>query len=175
MTNPYEQYFNIDQARVLLKNPVFSNKYIVFFSGAGEKSRLLFNENFGKLVNTVSMPTQTFNGKLQYMGGISIVIPNAYEQGQLDMTMYNIGDNYKIIKQWSELHYNQARRFYGYVNDYVANIKILEFDHQTHKILEHQFEGCTLYTWGGINLSYEEASQFEQIQVSIQYRAHSVS
>ena len=172
MSKLYEKYFNIDNAKVALQNPLFSNRYIVFFSGAGDSSRGIFDENSGILVNSVSIPTYTYNAKLQYVGGVNVVVPNLYEQGQLDITIYNTNNTYKTFQKWSNMHYNQRTRKYGYVNDYIANIKIIEFDKAANSILTHIYEGCTLYTYGGIQLTYEESSAIETFKESIQFRGY---
>lgn len=167
-----EKFMSIDQAKTALKNPLFANRYIVFFAGAGNSSRNIFGDEFGRYVNSVSLPTQTYNSTQQYIGGVNISIPNIYEQGQIDMTMYNLGDNYRLIQKWSNLHYNARTRTYGYVNDYIVNVKILELDRAAGIILTHIFNGCTIYTYGGIQLTYEEATAVEVFNLSLMYRGY---
>ena len=167
-----KKYLNIDQAKVALKSPLFGNRYIVFFSGAGNTSRSIFSEDYGRVASSVSMPTYTYNATLQYVGGVNIVVPNIHEQGQLDMTVYNTGDTYKTIQKWANLHYNPKKKTYGYVNDYLVNIKILELNRTAGVILTHIFTGCTIYTYGGIQLTYEESTAIEVFNLSLQYRGY---
>lgn len=167
-----QKFMDIEQAKVALKNPLFGNRYIVFFSGAGSASRNLFSDEYGRFASTISMPTYTYNATLQYVGGVNIVIPNIHEQGQIDMTIYNTGDTYRTIQKWANLHYNPKKKTYGYVNDYLVNMKILELDRASGVILTHIFSGCTIYTYGGIQLTYEEATTVEVFNLSLQYRGY---
>lgn len=170
----FSDYLNIDVAKQLLASPLFANRYIVTISGSGSAVTSVFNEKIGLMANTVSLPTFSYNAKQQYIGGININVPNMFEQGNIDITFYNTGKEYAAFKKWAEYHYNQSTRAYGYVNDILANVQIIEFDRKGDKILVHTFNGCTLYTYGGIQLAYEEASQVEVFNVSLYYRAYEV-
>ena len=65
-----KRYFSIEHAKQILRNPLFGNRYIVSFAGVGSLTQGLFDKTIGFLVNTISLPTITYNMKLHYVGGI---------------------------------------------------------------------------------------------------------
>ena len=175
MSEAAKTYFKIDTALDLLKTPLFSNRYVVTFSGAGSKTTGLFDSTIGLMANSVSMPSFTYNVKQQYVGGININIPNSFEQGQLDITLYNTGKEYYSIQKWGELHYDQNKKTYSYVNDILVNIQIMQYDRSINEVLKHIFSGCTLYTFGGVQLSYEESSAIETFNLTVQFRGYTLT
>jgi hypothetical protein len=170
-----KQFFNVQTAIELLKSPLYSNKYVVTFAGHGSKIAGLFNSSIGLMANSVTMPTPTYEVKQQYIGGINISIPNRYELGQLDMTLYNTGKEYHMIQKWGEAMYNQKTGSFAYVNDVLANIQIMQYDKAANRVISHIFSGCTLYSYGGIQLTYEESTSIETFNVTIQYRGYTVT
>ena len=159
---------DMDEARVMLSSPLFANKYI----GVWSKSVFDGKENFGYMMSNISFPQFTYNAKEQYIGGVNISIVNLFEQGQLEITVYNTGDEFNTIYQWGEKHYNQKTRCYGYMDDIYAELVIYEFDRAANKIMEHKFHRCSLYTYGNVTLSYEEAQQVETFQMGIKYNSY---
>ena len=172
--NYYKYWFAIETGKDMLKNPLFGNRYIVSFVGEGSKVKDTFPSGLGFLVNTMSLPTVNYNPKLQYIGGINVVIPTILEQGQLDFTMYNTGREYSTIKNWCDTIYNPKTRAYSYINDVLASIKVMEFYKSANMIVTHTFSGCSLYQFGGLQLTYEESTAIETFQVSVHYRSYSV-
>lgn len=162
-------WISVPEIRKKLESPLFGNRYIGVFSGNS-----VFNENLGYMMNSISLPTFTYNAKEQYIGGVNTTIVNLFQQGQLDITVYNTGVEYKSFYDWGELHYNQTTKCYGYMEDIYAELSIYEFDRKADVVLQHQFHKCSLYTFGGIQLTYEEASQVETFQVSLQFRSYSL-
>lgn len=169
-----KRYFDIEHAKQVLKSPLFGNRYIVSFAGVGSLTQGLFDKNIGFLVNTISMPTVNFNMKVHYVGGINVSIPTVIEQGQLDFTMYNTGNEYNTIKKWCDCVYNPKTRSYGYINDTLISVNIMEFDKAANKILTHKFDGCSLFQFGGTQLTYEESTTVETFQLSLHYRGYTV-
>lgn len=161
-------WLDIDNIKDLIKSPLFGNRYVAVFSG----NDVFSNKNFGYMVNNITLPTYVYNAKQQYIGGINTIVVNMFEQGQLDMTVYNTGDEYNTIYKWGEKHYNQKTRCYGYMNDIYAELRIYEYDRASNIVLTHIFEKCNLYTYGGLQLTYEESTQIETFQVSLQYRSY---
>lgn len=167
-----KEYFSVEKAKLALSSPLFKNRYIVFFGTQGSKTVGLFDMDMGLMTNTLSMPTFSINAKQQYIGGINVVIPNMWEQGQLDMTLYNTGWELRQFEQWQGLHYNQATRSYGYVNDICISVKVMEFDRASNVVLTHNFTGCTLYQLGGQQLAYDDATEVQTFNVSLQFRGY---
>jgi hypothetical protein len=58
------------------------------------------------------------------------------------------------------------------MNDVYAELDIFEYDRAANKVLEHKFHKCSLYTYGNVTLSYEEAQQVETFQMGIKYNAY---
>lgn len=165
-----ELWKNMDEARVLLSSPLFANKYIGIITGSGDKSSKVFTDsNFGYMMSNISFPQFTYNAKEHNIGGVNVSVINLFEQGQLEITVYNTGKEFNTIYQWGEIHYNQKTRCYGYLEDIFAELKIYEYDRAANKILEHRFHKCTLYTYGNVTLSYEEAQQVETFQMGVKY------
>lgn len=161
---------DMDEARVMLSSPLFANKYVGVWTGSvfgdGKSTK------FGYMMSNISFPQFTYNAKEQYIGGVNVSIVNLFEQGQLEITVYNTGEEFNKIYQWGEKHYNQRTRCYGYMNDVYAELDIFEFDRAANKVLEHKFHKCSLYTYGNVTLSYEDAQQVETFQMGIKYNAY---
>lgn len=162
----------ISEMRTMLSSPLFSNKYLGLFTKTYSTNP--FPTNFGYMINSLTLPTFSYNAVQQYIGGVEIPVVNLFQQGQLDMTLYNTGKEYESVYKWGEEHYNQYSKAYGYLNDIYATFKIFEYDRTGNKVITHTFDRCTLYTYGGLQLSYEDSSQVETFQLSIQYQEHSV-
>lgn len=164
---------DIDNARTFLQSPLFANRYLGIFTGTGDKARKVFEDSkFGYMMSNISFPQFTYNAKEQYVGGVNVSIVNLFEQGQLEITVYNTGKELDTIYKWGEIHYNQKTRCYGYMSDIYAELLIYEYDRKNNIILKHFFHQCSLYTYGNITLSYEEAQQFETFQMGIKYNAY---
>lgn len=161
----------IPEIRKLLKAPLFGNRYYGQFTftnnGAGKPN--IFG-NIGYMMNTMNLPTISYSSRQQYIGGINTPVTTLMEQGQLDITVYNTGKEYYSIHKWGEMHYNQATRSYGYMDDVYAELNLYEIDRSTNVILEHRFHKCSLYTYGALQMSYEEAQQVETFQLALYYR-----
>lgn len=159
---------DIDSARTLLQSALFSNRYLGIFTGSVFGN----NNKFGYMMSNISFPQFTYNAKEQYVGGVNVSVVNLFEQGQLEITVYNTGKELDTIYKWGEKHYNQKTRCYGYMDDIYAELLIYEYDRKNNIILKHYFHKCSLYTYGNITLSYEEAQQVETFQMGIKYNAY---
>lgn len=159
----------------ILTGLLLGNKYLVSFNPVGSKVQNVFQKNIGLLANSVNLPTHTYSTKQTYVGGSNIEVVNMYEQGQFDMTLYNSGAEYKTISLWGDAQYNQATRAYSFPNDTIVNIAVAEYSRTGNKVLTHNFEGCNLLNYGGIQLSYEEATQIETFSLTVAFRASSIS
>ena len=156
----------IPEIRKLLESPLFANRYVGLFTPES-----IFG-NIGYMMNSINFPTFSYNTRQQYIGGVMTNVTNLYEQGTVDLTIYNTGEEFHNIYTWGEMHYNQKKRTYGYMNDIYAELKIYEYDRAANKVLEHRFHKCSLYTYGGIQLSYEEAQQVETFQTVLHFRSY---
>ena len=154
----------IPEIKELLKSPLFANKYVGTFT-----PEPIFG-NVGYMMNSLTLPTFTYNTRQQYIGGIKTPITTMYEQGTIDLTIYNTGSEYHNIYRWGEMHYNQHTRSYGYMEDLYAELTIYEYDRSANNIIAHLFHKCSLYTYGAIQLTYEEANQVETFQVALHFR-----
>ena len=162
----------ITEMRTMLSSPLFSNKYLGLFTKTYSTQQ--FPINFGYMINSITLPTFSYNAKQQYIGGVEIPVVNLFQQGQLDMTLYNTGKEYESVYKWGEEHYNQWTKTYGYLNDIYATFRIFEYDRTGKKVIAHTFDRCTLYTYGGLQLNYEDSNQIETFQLAIQYQEHNV-
>lgn len=154
----------IPEIRAMFESPLFSNKYIGVFT-----PELIFGNN-GYMLQSINFPTFSYDGREQYIGGVNTVVTTLFRQGSIDCVFYNTGEEYHNIYTWGEMHYNQKKRYYGYMEDIYAEFTVYEFDRAGNKVLEHKFHKCSLYTYGAIQLSYEEAQSVETFQAAIQFR-----
>lgn len=173
-------WIDIPRAREILKNPLYANRYIGLFTSSSPTNRTLINifnsgtTNIGYLMNTFNAPSFAYNSKEQYIGGVMVPVTNMFEQGQVDMTLYNTGAEYETIYKWGELHYNQRTRCYGYMDDIYAELTVYEFDRGANVVLEHKFSKCSIYQYGGLQLSFEEATQIETFQLSLKFKQYTL-
>ena len=163
---------DIDTIRTLLYNPLFGNRYIGVFTQSIDNGSGVFSDKLGYMINSINLPTNAYNTKEFYAGGINISVPNLFEGGTLDLTIYNTGKEYQSIYNWGEQHYNQKEKYYGYVDDYCAEFIVYEYDRANGVVLEHIFHKCVLWTYGAIQLSYEDAQQVETFQVALKFRTY---
>ena len=162
---------SIPEIRQLLKAPLFGNRYFgqfTFTNNNGNKPNIF--GDVGYMMNTMNLPTVSYQALPQYIGGIFTQVTTKMDQGQLDITIYNTGKEFHSIYQWGEMHYNQKNRSYGYMEDIYAELRLYELNIANQKVVEHRFHRCSIVTYGALQLSYEEAQQVETFQLALYYR-----
>lgn len=165
------QIFRMESINNELKRGfLFGNKYIIRIVPVGVKTRNIFDSNIGMLINTVALPTVNFNTKQIPSTQTHATISADF--GQLDLTVYNTGQEYDSFHNWGAAIYNQQTRAYAYPNDTVVDINVSEYDKANNQVLMHEFNYCNLISYGGLQLSHNESVEVQTFSASVNYRQY---
>lgn len=142
-----------------VKSFLYGNRYFV-------KMAKLDSTKLEMLACKVDLPQVDFNPVDADIGGQVIGIPYKYMPGELIITFYNTGDEYRRVKEYAFQTYNQESRCYKYFDDIKMDITITELDAKGDEVITHKYEDCIIRNISTVSLSYAESNQPEQFSVS---------
>lgn len=152
---------------------LLNNRYTAEFSGSD-----FWNEHSNitrYMISSITLPQIVMDVEQVYVGGTIVPMPNGFQQGNIDMTLYNTGPELQVMQQWMAKTYNQITRTYGYFDDIRCDLTINQFTVNGDLIQTFKFTDCTIYNLGGVSFSYEPATAPQTFNVSLNYYGFSIA
>lgn len=162
---------SIEEFKQNVNEANYANRYVAVLNLKNSANNE-FGNDLKYLIKSISLPTMSYNAKQLYIGGVNTAIPNLFEQGQLDMTIYNVNFAWRSFYKWGMRHYDQNTRCYGYLQDYQGILKVYEYFVNGNLFGVHYFDNVTLYNLGNIQLAYDDVSELETFTATLQYRRY---
>lgn len=162
-----ELFPTISAFKSRMRHVLLNSRYVAEFGGSPFWSK--YAQYVRYMVSAITLPQLAIDSEQTYVGGTIAMVPNGFQQGNLDLTIYNTGPELKIMHLWLSETYNQSSRSYGYFDDIKCDLKVMQF--ATNGVLAQTmtFTDCTIYNLGGINFSYAPATEVQTFTVALNY------
>lgn len=162
----------IEAFKKRLNHLLLNNRYTVEFGGNS------FWNQHGRyvrfMVSAITIPSWMIDNEVVYMGGTKANFPSGFQQGNLDMTLFNTGPELQVFQNWMKLTYDQESRAIGYFDDLKCDVKVLQYTTNGELAQEFIFTDCTIYQLNGISFSYDPANSPQTFNVSLNYFGYSL-
>ncbi len=150
-----------------MRHVLLNSRYVAEFGGSPFWSK--YAQYVRYMISAVTLPQLAVDSEQTYVGGTIAMVPNGFQPGNLDLTIYNTGPELKIMHLWLAETYNQATRSYGYFDDIKCDLKIMQFATNGDLVQTMTFTDCTIYNLGGMNFSYAPATEIQTFTVALNY------
>ena len=163
----------IDSFKKRMNYILLNNRYTAEFSGSDFWKE---HSNITRyMISSITLPQLVVDPEQVYVGGTIVPMPNGFQQGNIDLVLYNTGPELQVMQRWLARTYNQSTRTYGYFDDIRCDLTINQFTVNGDLIQTFKFTDCTLYNIGGISFSYEPSTAPQTFNISLNYFGFSVS
>ena len=162
-----ELFPTISAFKSRMRHVLLNSRYVAEFGGSPFWSK--YAQYVRYMVSAITLPQLAIDSEQTYVGGTIAMVPNGFQQGNLDLTIYNTGPELKIMHLWLSETYNQATRSYGYFDDIKCDLKVMQFATNGALAQTMTFTDCTIYNLGGINFSYAPATEAQTFTVALNY------
>ncbi len=152
---------------------LLNNRYTAKFSGG--KFWPAYSDIIDYMICSISLPQTTIENETVYVGGAAAMIPNGFQQGQLDMVVYNTGPELLVFQKWMQATYDQAKRTYGYYDDIKGDLQVTQYTTDGNPVQVFTFTDCVIYTMGGLQFGYESQTNPQTFNVSLTYFGYTLS
>lgn len=158
---------SIEAFKRRMQHILLNNKYIAMFGGSTFWDKYGANVQF--MISAITIPQWMIDPEQFYIGGAMVSVPNGFQQGNLDVTLYNTGPELQIMQNWLKMTYDQEKRCYGYFDDLKCDLRVMQFTTSGELCQTFWFTDCTIYQIGGIAFSYDPASGPQTFSVALNY------
>lgn len=117
--------------------------------------------NLSLFASGVDIPALDYTTTDLDIGGHIIGVTNKWQPAEVTITFYNTGSEYLAINSYSDKLYNQSNHAFGYYDDVVIDITIIELDQMGNPAQEIKYTKCILRGVGPLQLSYDESTSIE--------------
>ena len=163
----------IDSFKKRMNYILLNNRYTAEFSGSDFWNEYANVTRY--MISSINLPQLVIDPEQVYVGGTNVAMPNGFQQGNLDMIMYNTGPELQVIQRWIALAYDQSARTYGYFDDVKCDLTINQFTVNGDLVQTFKFTDCTPYNMGGISFSYEPSQAPQTFSIALNYYGFSIS
>lgn len=162
-----ELFPTISAFKSRMRHVLLNSRYVAEFGGSPFWTK--YAQYVRYMISAVTLPQLAIDSEQTYVGGTIAMVPNGFQPGNLDLTIYNTGPELKIMHMWLAETYNQASRSYGYFDDIKCDLKIMQFATNGDLVQTMTFTDCTIYNLGGMNFSYAPATEIQTFTVALNY------
>ena len=150
-----------------MQHLLLNNRYTATFGGGAFWSQ--YSNYVQYMVSQLTIPNWTIDNENIYMGGANMVIPNGFQQNNIELTLYNTGPELYTMQKWLSYTYDQKARTYGYFDDIKGDLEVIQYTTDGKKAQTFIFYDCTIFQINGISYSYEPATAPQTFSVSLYY------
>ena len=162
-----ELFPTISAFKSRMQHVLLNSRYVAEFGGSPFWTK--YAQYVRYMISAVTLPQLAIDSEQTYVGGTIAMVPNGFQPGNLDLTIYNTGPELKIMHLWLAETYNQASRSYGYFDDVKCDLKVMQFATNGDLVQTMTFTDCTIYNLGGMNFSYAPATEIQTFTVALNY------
>ncbi len=162
-----ELFPTISAFKSRMRHVLLNSRYVAEFGGSPFWTK--YAQYVRYMISAVTLPQLAIDSEQTYVGGTIAMVPNGFQPGNLDLTIYNTGPELKIMHLWLAETYNQSSRSYGYFDDIKCDLKIMQFATNGDLVQTMTFTDCTIYNLGGMNFSYAPATEIQTFTVALNY------
>lgn len=160
---------SIESFKRRMQHILLNNKYVAEFGGGRFWTRTNYSDYMKYMVSNITIPNWMIDIEQIYMGGTQMMMPNGFQQGNLELTIYNTGIELQIMQNWLKETYDQDSRSYGYFDDVKGDLQVRQYTTDGQLAQTFWFTDCTIYQIGGISFSYDPASGPQTFTISLNY------
>lgn len=164
---------SIDSFKQRMNYILLNNRYTAEFSGSDFWNQYASITRY--MISSINLPQMVIDSEQVYVGGTNVAMPNGFQQGNLDMVLYNTGPELQVFQRWMALIYDQSKRTYGYFDDIRCDLTVNQFTVHGELVQTFKFTDCTLYNFGGISFSYEPSQAPQTFSVALNYFGVTIS
>lgn len=150
-----------------MRHVLLNNRYVAEFGGSVFWTKYARYVRY--MISAITLPQLAIDSEPTYVGGTTVMVPNGFQQGNLDITLYNTGPELKIMHMWLAETYNQSNRAYGYFDDVKCDLKVMQFATNGDLVQTMTFTDCTIYNLGGLNFNYAPTTEIQTFTVALNY------